>query len=516
MNVIDLFESNGDDSALVEINLELSGTVSKRRELFARSASLAGGLRHHGIAARDRVLIVGGPCTMMLESILAAFALGAVAMPVNGLLGGSQIAEILRSTGPACCIYTDSLPGEILDALRDNHCLLIPLTGARSGLVDTPTCYDALLRETPLPMQRPVSGDSPALIVHTSGSEGKPKAIQMSHRALVNFLRHNEFLHSQFLEEGQHPAAGGPIVSVLPLTHLGGLGICLHALLTTTPIYVMNHFFAEMYLRLLEKTHCRTTMLVPSMYRSLSKDPYLRVANLGAIRFCITLGEPCSPELAARIEAAFGGTAVSAYGMTECLSGIGHTRKDLYNGRVKRGSCGTHCFGEVRLVDDHGIEHANLGELWVKNPTVHECYLDPKLNESRTENGWFKTRDLFFRDSDGYFFHRGRADGMFISNGKNIYPAEIEGVLLAHPAVALACAAPIRNKFDSTVPAALILLRIPVDVAELQDFAARSGPPHTVPQLLQVVETLPEVGPGKVNRGEVGRILQAAYDRTQR
>jgi acyl-CoA synthetase (AMP-forming)/AMP-acid ligase II len=150
----------------------------------------------------------------------------------------------------------------------------------------------------------------------------------------------------------------------------------------------------------------------------------------------------------------------------------------------------------------------------VRNATVHACYLDPGLNEERLRGGWFRTGDLFCRDEDGDFFHRGRADDMFICNGKNIYPTEIEQLLTSHPAVEVACAAPVDVPGRGTVPGVMIVAKSPVREAELQEFFMREGPSHAVPQVIRFADALPLLGPGKLDRRQVQRFLQERLEAT--
>jgi acyl-CoA synthetase (AMP-forming)/AMP-acid ligase II len=179
---------------------------------------------------------------------------------------------------------------------------------------------------------------------------------------------------------------------------------------------------------------------------------------------------------------------------------------------VKRGSCGRQLFGEVSLRDSEGREHPGSGELWVRNATVHPCYLDATLNEEKFRDGWFRTGDLFCRDSDGDFFHRGRVDDMFICNGRNIYPLEIELLLMRHAAVEAACAAPVSLGSNGQAPAVMIVPRAPIDPAAIQDFAMKHGASHAVPQLVLMTDQLPLIGPGKLDRVRVRHLLQQAYE----
>jgi acyl-coenzyme A synthetase/AMP-(fatty) acid ligase len=234
-----------------------------------------------------------------------------------------------------------------------------------------------------------------------------------------------------------------------------------------------------------------------------------------ALRFCVTGGEPCSEALAEEIEESFGVPLVTAYSMTECLSGIGHSRRELFARDVKRSSCGRQLFGEVKLCDRDGVEQPLEGELWVRNATVHRCYLQPHLNESRFHQGWYRTGDLFCRDENGDFFHRGRADDMFICNGKNLYPLELETLLARHAAIDAVCAAPVTTADKGIVPAVLVVGRDSLSESEVQEFCSRLAPSHAIPQVVRLVTALPTLTTGKTDRKRAAQWLQEAYDAHQ-
>jgi acyl-CoA synthetase (AMP-forming)/AMP-acid ligase II len=466
-------------------------------------------LQRLGVARGDRILVLGTSSAPALEIILAAFRLGAVAMPLNPLLGHAAIATIVERVRPVACFQEEPLPSET-DAVLQKLCRVVVSMRAASGSQHARTF--ATLLEGPEAVFEPVQvgPEEPALVIHTSGSQGTPRAIVMTHERLKAYLDHNTFLFSQFFDPD--PTVAPAMVSVLPFSHLGGLGTCLVMLSQSGTLHLPGTFVPRTYLAALEASKCRFISLVPSMYRSLMKDPGLTRTDLSHLKFCITLGEPCSEELARRISDAFGAIVASAYGLTECLTGIGHMRSDLLSGAVKPGSCGTLCFGEIRLVADSGAISENCGELWVRNSTVSRCYREDSLNDARLEDGWFKTRDLFFRDADGHFFHRGRCDEMFISNGKNIYPAEIESLLAKHPQIDTVCAAPVQSTRKGTIPAVLVVAKPDTSAQSIIDFAARHGAAHAIPQFVQFTASLPRVGPGKIDRVAAGRMLQQSFD----
>jgi acyl-CoA synthetase (AMP-forming)/AMP-acid ligase II len=503
-----------DTDALVHESAAGIRTRLTHLQLLRKVGRLAEALRKHGVVQGDRVLILSGTRAEALESILAAFSIGAAAMPVNPLLGEAALQAILQATPPACAVVEGSLAATIEERLR-RSCRLIVTLGVRAALAGTAVyAYERLMLESEEPgLARSLDGDPTALIVYSSGSQALPKAVALSHRQMETFFRYHAVLYSEF-ESVPHASSGGALISVLPFTHLGGLAIALQALLLRRTAVLVAHFIPDSFFDLVAEAGCNSVTLVPSMYRSLLKN--WRGQKMPALRFCISIGEPAPAELAEQVERTFGVTFASAYGLTECLSGVGHSRKDLFGARVKRGSCGTLRFGETKLVDPRGCESDSLGELWIRNPTVHRCYLDEAMNDRRLRDGWFRTGDLFFRDAEGHFFHRGRCDDMFICNGKNVLPGEIEAVLMTMPGVELACAAPVQRRDGGTAVGVLIRanekMREEMTASAVCEFAAHRGPTYAIPQVVRFIDEFPQTGPGKVDRLTVARLLQEHYD----
>ncbi len=511
MNLINQLTHEADGQAIAHVVSTTSRRSRSQRELLRNTQRLSVSLQAHGVRDGDRVLILTTSPVETLESILAAFHMGATAVPVSPLTGQRNLESIVSEMRPACCIFEEPLPPAI-DAALPGGCQRVSLNRVSEPARGRWLSYATLVEtENATSGPFPSRPDHPALVVYSSGSEGQPKAIAFSHAQLLTFLEHYAELYAQFFAPAADEARHTPVALAVPLTHMGGLIIGLRALMAGDPLYSMTYFVPDTFLSLIGETRCPLIMLVPSMYRALLKSAQLQTTDRSAVKFCMTFGEACPVELVRQIEEAFRAPVVSAYGLTECLTGLGHVRESLLRQGAKQGSCGQHFFGEVKLVDEHLREHPSLGELWVRNSTVHECYLDAQLNRSRFKDGWFRTRDLFFRDAGGNFFHRGRCDDMFICNGKNLYPAEIESVLMGHPSVEFVFAAPVLSASRQSLPAVLVVPKRPVSESELREFAIAHGPAHAVPQVVRIVQTLPQTGPGKINRLEAKRLLQEAY-----
>ncbi len=515
VNVTRIFTQNLTVEALTHVR---SATVQVTRaygDMLQNVASLCVEFRRLGVRQADRVLILCGSRIEAAESILATFNLGAIAMPLSPLIGKANLLAVVRGMSPTCCIFEDAPEPDVRMALEECGCIMIPMKQSDAASPRGWVHYDSLLGNTSSGLSIPEYPDEqPALVIHSSGSSGSLKAVAMSHGALFRFFEYHNLVWSQYSDGPDRLTATSAMLTGLPLSHLAGLSICLQGLMNGRPTYLLSLFVPQLYLKLIEQTRCPAIMLVPSLYRSLLKDPYLRAMDKSALRFCISGGEGCPQDLIEQIEAAFGVPLVTAYSMTECLSGIGHSRRELFSRRIKRSSCGRQLFGELKLCDSQGAEHPNYGELWVRNATVHACYPQPHLNESRIRDGWFRTGDLFHRDEDGDFYHRGRADDMFVCNGKNIYPLEIETLLLKHAAVDSVCAVPVSAGEKGVVPAVLIVPKQPVSEAQIQEFFVTVGPSHAIPRVVKLVDSMPLLGPGKTDRRRATQMLQEAYDST--
>lgn len=513
MNVARLFLGSPSETTLSHVWGLRSEITRTWQQLHDNVAGLSAALGELEIAGGERLMILSSSRVEVIESILAAFSMGATAMPVAPAMGRNTLQAIVRKMKPTCCIFEELPDPEVLRALEEASCRLISL---KAG--DPPPralAYRDLIEGSRTLALPSFADGHPALIIHSSGSTGTPKVVAMSHGALLRYFEYHNFVWSQYADAIDSLVATSPMVTGLPLHHLAGISTCLQGILNRRGSYLMTYFLPHAYLELIERTRCASMLLVPSLYRSLLNEPYLEKMDRSALRCCIVGGEACPAELLHRIEAALGVPAVVAYSATECLSGIGHSRREIFARNIKPGSCGRQLFGELSLRGTDGSVREDFGELWIRNATVHECYMDHEMNEARLHGGWFKSGDLFARDAEGDFFHRGRVDDMFIYNGKNIYPMEMELLLMQHPAVEAGCAAPVTFPHKGPVPAVLVVASQPLTSREVQEHFRRNGPPHTVPQFVMFVDALPLLGPGKTDRRQAAALLQSGYDSTR-
>ena len=509
MNIAHHFKTPFPEPLLFNTGLNVSHRNSVV-EIYDTIASLSSGLYDCDVRIGDRVLILAGNYLETYVFTLALWNIGAVAVPLSPSMGKNILARIIADTEPSVCFYVGNLSPDLRGLL--SKCALFVRLGAE-GIMPNDTMrtitYKNLSNHNAVIEPGDFPASQPALIIHSSGSQGIPKAIQFGHQSLFNYFHFHDIVHRQFAE---HPALNipqVPFISVFQPSHLAAYSITLQALLMRRPTYLMSSFIPADYLRLLSTLECRLAILVPSMYVALLKSSIeLKKAEFPNLALCGCVGEPVSETLIKKVELAFNARVFIGYGLSECLPGIGHSWEELQRADFEVGSCGKKIFEEVKLVDKNG-EECNAGELWVRNPTVNRCYVDDNLNSKKfTADGWLKTGDLLIRDNFGNYFHKGRIDDMFVSNGKNIYPAEIEGILSKHPAVENVIAAAIHARDDTLIPAALVQINRDVDEAELIEFYLSRGPLHATPKRIKTIDTLPELGPGKVDRKSCQHMLQ--------
>ena len=221
---------------------------------------------------------------------------------------------------------------------------------------------------------------------------------------------------------------------------------------------------------------------------------------------------PTPKELMDAVEAAFGVPVGESYGLTEGGPVMIGAPRD--GRRAPHGSCGVIWpEGECKLVGADGVESPNYGELWVRNPGVTPGYYKlPEVNRERLIDGWLRTGDLFSLDDQGFYYFRGRVDDMFNSGGENVYPLEVENILLKNTAVAECSVVPFPHAIKGEVPVAMVV-RSKTGAAttedELKKFCLANGPAYAHPRRIHFVDKLPLNGPGKIDRKLVTQQMRA-------
>jgi long-chain acyl-CoA synthetase len=472
------------------------------RELAERVARLAGGLRAQGLAPGDRVLLSLENCGEFLELLFGCWTAGLCAVPANARLHPREVEFIAEDSGARLLVATPVLAEA-----------LAPLAGAVASLdrvvATRSTDYDGLFGE-PLGADPGQPTDS-AWLFYTSGTTGRPKGAVLTHRNLV-FMSQCYYADIDQLDERDTHVLAAPV------SHGAGL-YALPFLLKGAHQIVLPHFDVGAILDVIAR-HPRVSMFAaPTMLTRLVHAPEVAVADIANLRTIYYGGGPMYVADLERALDIFGPRLYQLYGQGESpmtITGLAqrlHERDDphWYDWLA---SCGYARSGVlVRVVDDQDrdLRAGEIGEVITKSDCVMDGYWqNPAATAETLRGGWLHTGDLGSIDADGLLTLRDRSKDMIISGGTNIYPREIEEVLLRHPDVVEASVVGRSHPdWGEEVVAFLVARRgAAVAVAELDRLCLDHIARFKRPRDYQFVEALPKNNYGKVLKTELRRLLQ--------
>ncbi len=477
----------GDRPAWIEVE---TGERTSFSAIKAEVDGLAIGLADRGLARGERIGVLAQNSRGYFLLYGAAAALGAIVVPVNWRLSAEEACFNLADTGPII-LAADAAYQEMLDAHRDK----LPTVRHRFGL-DRDGAWPALetVKGDPNQVFSPpmVSGDDGLVIIHTAAVAGRPRGALLSH---ANLLCAD--LHWQYRMQID---AGDVHLSVLPLFHVGGLFLTASSFHAGALNVNLRRFDAAVAAEAIER-HKATLMFdfAPVLGNILDVPG----RDLGSLRAVTGLD---SPETIERYQARTGGTFYTMYGQTEtsCIATYG--RYDDRPGAAGRPIA----LADVRLVDDHDrpVTLGEVGEIAMRGPMVFKGYWNlPADNAHTFRDGWHHTGDLGRFDADGFLWYAGRkADKELIKpGGENVYPAEVEKAILAHPAIAETVVFGVPDpKWKEGIKAVCLLAPgQTLTAAELIDFVGGKIARYKKPQYVEFVADLPRDKDGRPDRLQV-------------
>ncbi len=443
MNLLQLFDLSlvGRPAAPA---LEWQGRTYSFGELEARSNRVAHALRARGFTKGDRLGVYLANSIEMIDLFLACVKLGVIFVPINILYREREIAHIVG----------DAEPREVI-------------TG------DVPYAEDS---------SRPMvalDGDTPAAIIYTSGTTGASKGAVLTHN---NFAANavNLLTAWQITERDR-------FLLPLPLFHIHALGNGLHCwLMSGCRMRLLERFeHAKAAAELLD---FKPTLLfgVPTVYVRLLETPPEAAREIGAaMRLCVSGSAPLPPHVLEGFRALFGQTILERYGMTETFMTISNP----YVGERRAGTVGFPLPGVSTRIED--------GELLVKSPALFSGYWR-RTGSPFTADGYFPTGDMASVSDDGYYTLLGRRSDLIISGGFNIYPREIEELLLEQPGVAEAAVVGVKDDVRGEVPVAF--LTGDFDAVVLERICREQLASFKVPRRFEKVDSIPRTALGKVQK----------------
>jgi malonyl-CoA/methylmalonyl-CoA synthetase len=428
--------------------LEWAGETYTFADVESRSNRVARALQAAGFAKGDRLCVHLANRIELIDLYLACVKLGVIFVPINVLYRERELAHIMSDAEPRALITSDNLPEPAADDSR-------PATE--------------------------IDGDDPAAIIYTSGTTGTSKGAVLTHN---NFAANAVNLLGAWQISDRDR-----FLLPLPLFHIHALGNGLHCwLVSGCRMRLLERFDHRTATR--ELLDFRPTLFfgVPTVYVRLLDTPADAAREIGAaMRLFVSGSAPLPPHVFAQFRELFGHTILERYGMTETFM----TMSNPYVGERRPGTVGFPLPGvSARIVD---------GELHVKGPTIFAGYWrKPEATAAAFDGAWFRTGDLAERSADGYVTLRGRKSDLIISGGYNIYPREIEELLLEQPEVDEAAVVGVPDALRGELPVAFIVGDFDAD--ELARRCREQLASFKVPRRFIRVDALPRTPLGKVQK----------------
>ncbi|NMM89091.1 long-chain fatty acid--CoA ligase [Rhodococcus sp. SRB_17] len=512
------------------------------RELGKRSAQFAGGLRRAGIVPGDVVLLHLGNCIEFLEAYYGSLQAGTTVTLVNPLQPEPGLRKQIDETSAVAAVTQDAqLPTLLRASSGTSIRAIVTVRDSESSIHEQDpriVTFDAFLAGLPTQFT-PVSvgGEGIAHIAFTGGTTGVSKGVRVLHRNVVgNITQMCGWRTGHELEVGVDglvtprpiddldvlgptPGTGATIV-VSPLFHA-------HSLLNTSFLLIsgLTQVFAGRFepgrmLELIESHKATYLTGSPTMWNALSIHPDATVRNTDSVCVVSSGAAPIDSVTLTALRLVFPkALVVEGYGLTEATCVV--TAAPLVNGaEYRQGSVGLPIFDtEVQIRDQTDrrtvLGRNERGELWVRGPQVTDGYLGhPLATAEQFSDGWLDTGDIAYRDSDGYIFICDRAKDMLIYKGYNVYPRELEEILVSHPAISTAAVVgrAVGSKGQEPVAFVVTIPGFEFDAEQIKTFVAEQVLPYKKIRDVIEVELLPTSATGKVLKTDLrSRLLEATH-----
>lgn len=488
-----------------------------------------------GIRKHDVVTICMPNTPEALIAILALNKIGAVSNMVHPLSSENEIRDTIVETGSVMLVLIDMDYAKIKNIIEDTDVYKIIVVKANNsmGLLMKIGYAVTKGRKIELPKNNKkyvfwnefiessknyqakkysieTSKNDPAILLHSGGSTGTPKAIVLSNGNFITLAEQSKIVFNEL-------EVGDKCLSIMPIFHGFGLGVCLY-----TPLCLGAHcilipqFKADSFDKLLNKYNPEFVIGVPTLFEALLKIPEKRKENLNLsyLKYVISGGDSLKPSLEKDIDnflKAHGSSTrlIQGYGMSESLAAVCLEPKSWLHER-SIGIPFPGCYVGIFDQEDNELPHGQIGEICISGPNVMLGYYN---NEKETNlalhihedgNVWLHSGDLGVMDDDGFIKYTSRIKRLIVSSGYNVYPNQIESVLESHEAVLLCSVVGIPHPYKVEVPKAFIVLRKGYKkdnklVEEFKELCKKNLPKYSLPYEYEFRKSLPKTMIGKVD-----------------
>ena len=514
LNLSMLIEDNarkfGDREAIV-----CGPTRLTYRQLNAMACQVAGGLRARGIGPGDKVALTCPNLPYFPIVYFGVLKAGATVVPLNVLLKAPEIEYHLKDSDARayfCFEGTPELPmGQIgLQGFRaaqtcEHFILITSDPRAQAPEAGTTTLGAIMAGQPPTCETADRDPDDTAVILYTSGTTGRPKGAELTHS---NMLMNAMVSRDLYLAEMRDRNVS---LVVLPLFHSFGQTCQMNALLFQGGALVLvPRFDPGVVLDLMVKEQVNFFDGVPTMFWALLNHAQTTGMDTAPIRehlrLCVSGGSALPVELLRAFERAFGVPILEGYGLSETSPVISFNQIGLER---KPGSIGLPMFAtELRVVDDNDRDAptGQPGEIVARGHSVMKGYYKrPEATAEAMRGGWFHTGDIAYMDADGYLFIVDRKKDMILRGGYNVYPRELEEVLMTHPAVSLAAVVGVPHPTHGEEVKAYIIRKPGENISsdELIAWCRERMAAYKYPRIIEFRDTLPMTATGKILKREL-------------
>lgn len=472
------------------------------RELDEAANRIANGLLALGIRRGDRIAVHIDNRPEFMEVFIGVMRTGAILVPTNVMYTAEEMEHIVGDSG-AKALFVVSTQSSKLAPIVGKLPELSTIVELGEPVI--PGSLDFVRFKREAATSRPVLdaySDDTATIQYTSGTTGKPKGAMVSHRNILAVLD-----NTADLQAGPEALENDSILLVLPLFHAYALNLAMNrAFLGVNPIVLVHRFDAERIFSLIEKYRVTFFYGAPPMYFAFVNTPGLDKYDVSCLRGAFSGAAPLPVVILEKFKKLSGVEINEGYGLSETAPTLTSNMAGPLN---KAGSVGPPIPGvELRVVDenDNDVPPGEVGEIVARGPNIFKGYWRREAETAEAmRNGWFHTGDLGRVDADGYYYIVDRKKDMVLVSGFNVYPIEVENVILRHPKILDCAIVGVKSDYQGESVKAVVVLRPgqSLDLAELQTYCREHLAAFKIPRLLEIRSELPKNATGKVLKREL-------------
>jgi long-chain acyl-CoA synthetase len=448
-------------------------------DLENRVKGIAASLRADGFKAGDRLALLLPNSPDYIELVYACSWLGVIAVPLNTRLSLAEIDRVLADATPHGLVRHSSLPTPTV-----------------------PMSWQRVLDQEPLEIQNDLPSsvvydpDAVLALIYTSGTTGRPKGVMVTHANILTDVHHFNYW--------MRYAEGAVYLHAAPLFHIADFPAIFAAPAFGASQLTLPKFNLQSFCEAVERERVSHTVLVPTMINLLTQFPEVKKYDLSSLEVLAYGGSPMAPDLIRRTRQLLPHVKlVQVYGLTE--SGFLTGLQDQEHTDDRFLSCGRPCPGiDLQVTDDAGkqVDGGKPGELVARGANIMRGYWNnPVETALGFRDGSFRTGDIGYQNSEGYFYILDRAKDMIVTGGENVYSGEVEAVIYAHPAVREAAVFGIPDPQWGEIVMACVMLKpgSTLNVDDLIAFCRKSLASYKIPRRVEFLDTeLPKGGSGKI------------------